>query len=439
MASLASEGRLATVTASFPSVTGVAYAPFLVGRFPGPIGLPGLRWYDRTRGARTFLGRSRSYVGAEMRLLDRDLDPDAATIFELAPSSLGALSMIRRGLPRTARVGRGAGFALRAAVTHFRGDLSGWLEIDRGMAGKVARRLRKERPAFTFAAFTGVDKTSHACGHDAPLVVDALRIVDDCAAEIRRDAEQQGQWNEMELWIVSDHGHSRVTQHDDLADWARSLGLTTRAHPWVMNGGADIAVMPSGNAMAHLYLELDRRVRPFWPDLKSRWEPVVQDLLSRPSVDLIVLAHSPAECEIRSHHGGSARIVRSGDRYSYRPDSGDPLGLGPVEGACDAEAFQAAETSDYPDAIVQIANLAGSARASEVIVSAKRDWDLRQRYEPIPHVSAHGALHREHMLVPLLTNRATVRRPKRTVDVMPSALLALGLALPKALDGVPFL
>lgn len=191
--------------------------------------------------------------------------------------------------------------------------------------------------------------------------------------------------------------------------------------------------------MAHLYLELERRVRPFWPELKARWEPFVEQLLERPSVDLVVLSHSSTECEVRSHARGSARIVRHGDRYSYRPDSGDPLGVGTVEEAGTTEAFEVAEHSDYPDAIVQIANLAGSSRSSEVIVSAKRDWDLRQRYEPIPHVSAHGALHREHMLVPLLTNRPTARRPTRTVEVMPSALRALGLPLPTALDGTPFL
>jgi hypothetical protein len=43
------------------------------------------------------------------------------------------------------------------------------------------------------------------------------------------------------------------------------------------------------------------------------------------------------------------------------------------------------------------------------------------------------------MLVPLLTSRPTVRLPRRTVDVMPSALRALGLALPPGLDGTSFL
>jgi hypothetical protein len=43
------------------------------------------------------------------------------------------------------------------------------------------------------------------------------------------------------------------------------------------------------------------------------------------------------------------------------------------------------------------------------------------------------------MLVPLLLNRPPKRAPRRTVDVMPSALAALGLPVPTGLDGESFL
>jgi hypothetical protein len=96
-------------------------------------------------------------------------------------------------------------------------------------------------------------------------------------------------------------------------------------------------------------------------------------------------------------------------------------------------------TSDYPDALVQIARLSDSPRSGEIILSAAREWDFRAKYEPIPHTSSHGALHREHMLVPLLTNHPLKSTPRRTVDVMPSALEALGIPIPPGLDGVSFL
>ena len=65
---LRTEGSLSTVTSVFPSVTGPAYTPFVMGRYPGPIGLPGLRWYDRERKTCRLPGNSRSYVGFEPRI-----------------------------------------------------------------------------------------------------------------------------------------------------------------------------------------------------------------------------------------------------------------------------------------------------------------------------------------------------------------------------------
>jgi len=42
------------------------------------------------------------------------------------------------------------------------------------------------------------------------------------------------------------------------------------------------------------------------------------------------------------------------------------------------------------------------------------------------------------MLVPLLANRPLAGLPRRTVDVMPSALKALGIGIPPGLDGKSF-
>ncbi|MGZ8457223.1 MAG: hypothetical protein ACXWZ4_11540, partial [Gemmatirosa sp.] len=252
--------------------------------------------------------------------------------------------------------------------------------------------------------------------------------------------------------------HSPVRAHDDLADALRALGHRTVAHPFTVAPRREVAVMVSGNAMAHVYLELARRERPWWPALEARWGAAVDDLLSRPAVDLLLLPHGPDACEVRGRGRGSAMVTRTADpsaaptspgagtppahayRYGYRPLDGDPLALGGPLDDLDADAaYDACAAGDYPDALVQIAHLAGAPRSGEIIVSAARDWDLRSRYEPIPHLSSHGALHREHMLVPLLTSRPVRRTPRRTVDVMPSALRALGLPIPPGLDGESFL
>jgi type I phosphodiesterase/nucleotide pyrophosphatase len=440
LAAMAGEGQLTTVTSVFPSVTGVAYTPFVMGRFPGAVGLPGLRWFDRSRHLSALTGYSRSYMGVEARRVDADLDPRVPTLFELAPKpALGAMSIITRGLPGTCRLGQGARFVARVGWTHFRGDLTGWRRLDREIGDELVERIRRDRPPFVFAAFTATDKVAHARGPDSKDTLDALRTLDSLVARIRHDAEEDGRWRKMQLWVVSDHGHAPVDAHDDLARFLALLGIKVRAHPWMLIPGGDVAVMVSGNAMAHVYLELWRRHRPFWPELRGRWNHVAGELQGRPSIDLVILPHSSARAEVRSCGRGTGIVERHEDRYTYHPVDGDPLGIGPVRNQSAAGALEATATSRYPDAIVQIASLIGAERAGDVIVSAARGWDFREGYEPIPHRSSHGSLRREHMSVPLLMNHRPRRLPQRTVDIMPSALRALGVGVQPGLDGVPFL
>ena len=211
------------------------------------------------------------------------------------------------------------------------------------------------------------------------------------------------------------------------------------AHPWLLARGAAVAVMVGGNAMAHLYVELERRERAGWSALREKWEPLARTLLARESVDIVILPDGDASVEVRSRDRGSAIITSANGRFSYRTTSGDPLGAGcELEHVTALDAYDALARGDYPDAVVQIAQLAASARAGDIIVSATPGWDFREKWEPIKHVSTHGSLHREHMLVPLLTSKPIRGTPRRTADVMPSALEALGLPAARDLDGASF-
>ena len=436
---LRAEGGLHTVASCFPSVTGPAYVPFLMGRHPGAVGLPGLRWLDRGRGRRAVRRRARSYAGIDGWSVNDDLDPGAPTLFELAPG-LGALSVVTRGLTRGRNIGAGPGFALRVARAHFGGDVGAWLDIDRDVAAELRRRTRALRPRIVFAAFTGVDKSSHAAGQASPQVREALAIVDDAVAGLRLDAEADGRWRGMHLWLVSDHGHSSVEAHDDLARLLETWGHRVLSHPFLARSRADVAVMVSGNAMAHLYLEPAARARRSWTSHEERWGGLVGRLLSRPSVDLVLLPRAPDRCEVRAEGRGSAIVecLRDG-RFAYRPIDGDPLALGAGGESCADGWLERSGGGDYPDAVLQIARLAAAARSGEIILSASRGWDFRGGWEPVPHLSTHGALHRDHMLVPLLLGRSAAELPRRTADVMPSALAALGIAAPDVIDGRSFL
>ena len=419
-----------TLTTVFPSVTGPAYVPFLMGAHPAHVGLPGLRWFDRSRRDTGWPHFTRSYIGSEMRKVDRDLTLEMPTAFERSGGGLAMMNMIGRGLPRRNRLTDSVNFALRAGYTHFRGDVAGWLDVDRALAAEMLGRVTAERPPFTFASFCGVDKTSHSVGHRDPIVRRALTIVDGFVADVTRNATRDGWMHELALFVVSDHGHVDVKAHDDLADLFRDeIGLRVLAHPRIFGiRNPEMAVMVSGNAMAHLFVELDSRTRPWWPRLRARWNETAELLTSRPSVDLLLLPHDEQTVEIRGGGGrGAAMARRVGGRYHYECASGDPLGLGDVHGITEGDSWERSLQTDYPDALVQILALNDCRRSGDMIISATRDWDFRGRYEPIPHRSSHGALHREHMLVPMLTNVPSVTPWRRTQDVFHRAMLHLGV------------
>jgi arylsulfatase A-like enzyme len=373
-----------------------------------------------------------------MRCIDQDLDPSAPTIFELVPSSLAALNVISRGLAQDRILGRNVRFVARTARTHFSGRVAGWLEIDELIANEIRVRMREIDPDFVLVALTGIDKTSHQEGHDGAYVDRAVTIVNNLVGAIRDDAEARGTWDSTHVWVVSDHGHSPVLHHEDLAGLMSRLGFKTIAHPFVYSSSGDVAVMVSGNAMAHVYLDLQRRDRPYLRDLGGKWQAVRDAILARESVDIMILPTSPHSCEIHALARGFAVLDWTDSTVTYQPATGDPLGIGAHHECSYDDAHQATVESDYPDSLVQIAKLAGSPRSGEIILSAARNWDFRARYEPIPHSSSHGALHREHMMVPLLTSHPIASRPRRTVDIMPSALDALGIDIPAGLDGRSF-
>ncbi len=438
LARLRHEGGLYPVTSVFPSVTGPAYTPFLLGRFPGDIGLPGIRWYDRSRNATSWPDYSRSYVGPQLSCVDQDVSATSPTIFELVPGSIGALSVVTRGLADGNRYGTlTARSVLKVAATHFGGSAEGWLWMDREVLDTIPRRIREDHPEYVFAALVGIDKASHAHGHESVLVKEALGLVDATTQRIREDAERAGRWDDMHLWIVSDHGHTSIHHHEDLAGLVASTGARTISHPFTIAIEPDAAVMVSGNAMAHVYLDLGKRERPWWPALEGRWSPLADLLLERPATDLVLLPHSPGRCEVRSRRG-NAFIDMAAGKYSYRRGTGDPLGAGgDITGTAD-ETYDALLHTDYPDGIVQVAHLSAAARSGDIMLSASPGHDFRARYEPIPHQSAHGALHRDHMIVPLLTNRPPARTPRRTTDVFASTVNALGLRPPERMDGRSF-
>jgi hypothetical protein len=441
LCALADRGGLHTVSASFPSVTGPAYVPFLMGRHPASAGLPGLRWFDRQRSLRRALAPARSYAGIDIWQVDGDVYAELPTLFELARPSLAAMSMLGRGASH-GHVGRSIAWMLRTAPSHFRGDLFGWQRVEQRATAAFFARFAAVRPRFSVLALTSPDKFAHKYGPHAPAVRQALSDVDAAAATAQAIAARDAWSAPLHVWVVGDHGHAPVAQHEDLHAWLEQRGLRVLAHPQLFVSRPDVALMVGGNAMAHLYLHPEERSRRWWPSHTPRWEDLRTALLLREAVDLVVVAESAEQLRVAHAARGEARIVcdSARQRWSYDASHGDPLQLGGSHRDLDREvAWEVTSCSPYPDAIVQLALLASAPRSGDIIVSASVGWDLRARFEPVNHCSTHGALLREHMDAPLLLDLPVQRRPQRTTDLVPSALDLLGIPYTQPWDGRSFL
>src|SRR5437660_1708448 len=127
-------GGMTVGTTVFPSTTGVAYIPFLFGRYPGTADVPGIRWLDRGAAARGSGLRSqwraaRSYCGAQASWINRDITC-GPSIFELVPQSLAICTPIVRGLRRGAHL-MPARRALLGIAAHYFGTYGA---LDRAVA-----------------------------------------------------------------------------------------------------------------------------------------------------------------------------------------------------------------------------------------------------------------------------------------------------------------
>lgn len=443
LAALRARGSAHTVTTSFPSVTGPAYVPFLMGQHPARVGLPGLRWYDRSRTLRWAPGQSRSYAGIDIWHVDGDVAAHVPTLLEYAQPSLAAMSMIGRGATH-GRIGRGVGWMLRAAPAHFRGDLQGWRRVERQATAAFLSRFRTVRPRMAVLAILSADKFAHKHGARSAVVRTAIADVDAAVAQALAIASRDGWRESLHVWVTGDHGHDEVTNHEDLHGWLQGEGLRVRAHPQLRVSNPDVVLMVGGNAMAHLYFAPGERERRWWHAHAATWNRLLDRLVERPAIDLLAVNRDAHTVQVRHAAHGAAEVRRhdgpQGTRWSYVCNDGDPLGLGGTLRDLDADAaWHATQASAYPDALVQLSWLGASSRSGDVIVSAASGWDLRARFEPVPHVSTHGALLREQMLVPLIVDCATTRVPQRTADIVPSALDLLAIRAHAEFDGRSFL
>ncbi len=421
-------GSFIKASTVFPSTTGPAYSPFLLGTFPGKCGLPGIRWFDQKKwDTPVSHKRMRSYVSYEAAFLNGDLSARTPTLFELIPSSVSVFNEMNRGLAPERNLTRSS-TAFYKLISHF---FKNGKSIDRVAADKLLRCFdgpAETLPLFSFAVFMEVDSLSHKLHPFHARIIDAYLKMDGIVGEITEKLRNKGVLEQTLLGIVSDHGLTATHTHLDLSKIIEDKGFKTLQYPNIFRNffGADCAVMVSGNSMAHIYL------RDCEPGVEKN---LAQYLTTRKEIDIVMRADKDGWIEVSSGRG-RGRVRTEKDSIFYETDGADPFGFQPMAARMtkDSQLELTSETK-YPDALLQVCQIFESSRTGNIVVSAKPGFDLRARFEFPEHRASHGSIVREHISVPIALNVKTLNRPARTADIYPTVLEHMGIEIPENIDG----
>jgi predicted AlkP superfamily pyrophosphatase or phosphodiesterase len=451
----------------FPSTTGPAHAPFLTGAFPGPLNMPGIRWFDRRKnsyqnyGPLAWLQFERDYVGPEAFAMNKDMSGKIKTIFERLKGRTTAaiFEPITRGAkfvyPPLANV-------MAKILDPLR--LFTWEHVD-VLAARTFEmvyrcsalikwiKLPSEPPVFSAVYMPGVDEVSHEHGPLSKKVRHAMQNVDKQIGHIAKTLIDLKLYDETSIVIGADHGLRPTNLHFNLGKFLSTVGLDVRSFPVTFLQGLgefDATVAVSGNGMAHVYLAAEGAEEKAFPlqYIKHDWQrkPTLEDLenykIRKGRVNIIDLmshllpvqhvfvAENKNTFHVHSCDGHGVIRKRYRNEYSYDVIEGkDPLGYASIvedgkiaygEWLDDREWLAATCEAEFPDAPVQVSQIFESPRSGDLIINSRMGWDLMP--ESPPHRGSHGGLHAAEMKVPLLVANSSYEvkpdQPLRTLDVL---------------------
>jgi len=534
-------GIYTPATSVWPSTTGPAYAPFVMGVFPNKSRLSGIRQYFRDT------NEFRSYPGSDLSKINDDLNKDYGTIYEFLKekeSYNGQGFVRRRGWKEDGRAlapkvqsvtsftglwNKGLLFGIGKShvgndfknIQTFLAHVSPRFDfkmrsyrafndlgediIDFG-PGKVFQTFSNflERiifkmqglshlPKYSFVSLHAPDITSHSHGienSESEQGVEnkyrrSLRKIDLMFGGVMKYFSMMGYDKKITIIVSADHGTDSVNEgkefHDSIvkrlnddyqipikdAPKRITIGFSGDFKKDRANYMGVAAV--SGNANVHLYLrnklctedcKWSLQERPTYKELRN-FQVSTKSFKSENIIDLMSLISTFPQVQqvfAKDRENGKYYILSKGGEgvisekyiqgrkhYSYQIiDGEDPLRLNTssanfMKSNYDAyysgdEWAHATRDTNYPDCIVQIVQLLDAERSGDIIIDAKKGyepWDEGQ-------TGLHGALRREHIVVPLYIYSKMLDHKKakaffnklgrypRTVDVFPTVMKLLG-------------
>ena len=462
-----------------PSVTNACIAAATCGVYPGRLGAPGNRWYDRDKSERISVFGLHDYYRIEEYL-------SRPTIYEIL-SDEPTVALFTR-CPRGSTYHIPFYYNLIAMKYYLAGN---WAKVDEAFLGEFDDLVDCANrdgvfPRFAFFHLTGYDSVAHRAGPFSAEAKALLRNVDRGLGRIAEALERNGALDRVCLMLTADHGHvvmekkncllleewfpartglpalDRYTRIDRSHDARKRRRLYDRFAVIVANNGRNADLHLRRNP-AETWIPPERMApwneRPSWEELRHYPAPrgpvdLIEALRRAPGVGFV--AGRPRNGEIALFSpGGESRIrtvVEGGEtRFSYAVVEGDdPLGYGGTGAAaslCDGrfrssrEWLEATCGLDFPDIVAQLPSLFEDRSRGDLYLVAADGWDFEET-----NISSHGGFQRDEMRIPLLVAGPRIRKgtfgPVRLVDLVPTILDYLGhgdRARRDGLDGVSFL
>ena len=435
--------------ASFPSMTGYAFYPFLTGLSAAKSGVLGLRWFDRSRK----IGNLRNYVERSNVQMNHDLHDRPATLFErVAPAYTSSInSYMNRGVQDAEMTGWAHTTAKYPDETFVRvlrqvpflgEDMAKDHFQHETLVTDLAIEQLKKNPKVQWITYPSMDASNHVEGTSMDYFA-LLRHIDAQIGRILKAIDDQGQTGQRALAIISDHGVSDVYENIDVCgEIKRRTGLTVDRGKALQMWNSDFTkpisdyrnldgfFVINGNLSGMLYL------RPKKIDREKSWGPRLgyqelrQFATPRGTIDLpkilckiegiehIILRKSTEEYEIHSKRGIATVSIR-GDKASYTVQGNDPLSFDQqpmLQKLMDGTFYPLSEwqhwsmDTDYPDALYRLWELIQHPDCGDLVMTSQSGFDLAKDYEAFVgnYRGGHGGFRRDQLIVPYLLYAPTI-------------------------------
>lgn len=423
--------------ASFPSMTGYAYYPFVTGLDSTRSGILGLRWFDRSRDK----GNLRSYVGTTNDQMSVDFAPHPKLLYERFGDqhSFSLNTYANRGVKRNAKTGLAYARAkyhrtlwILSAIGKIPlvGKLIApdWEEAE-DIGVDLAIEDLKKQPKIQWVTLASMDAHQHIAGTDERYA-EIIRYADTLIGRYREASRALGQEENRIYLITTDHGATDADKNLDLRevlqnccdlkaerDGSTNVFASDVEQPLSEWFDQDAAVVINGDMLNYLYFrDPDRSGADAWRDpllldrLRSfRGKDVVEGLRHEPGLRFVMgwsnqqqaakVFTSRGEATIREQQGGLSYTFTGEDPFAYH---GDPRVTPLLDGKPHDQRSWLDATFDtaFPDAVYRVHRLLTAPGIPDIVVTAATGWDLGKDYEIIVgnYRGGHGGLSADQML-----------------------------------------